>query len=103
MVTAQVLVEKNGPHHMELNGSNWNVDPAFRPHYWSCLRNSYGDKVFQHLWTRTPNIDNLDVDSLFWIIHFAIHKNYQSILQTLWDHPSRSLIQVDQILQLLKY
>ncbi len=103
MVTRDLLTEGNGPHFRNGPREDWNVHPAFRPHYWCGLWIYNGDKVFQHLWEHPlTKKEDLDADSLYWILDLAIHKNYIAVFHTLWDHPSRTAIPVDRILTLLR-
>ncbi len=105
VVTDQLLGENFGPHYRNYVAT-WNVAPEFRPFYWLSLWYDKGDRVFLHLWRHSQNKNQLDLDSLYWILNFAMFKNYLAIFQTLWDHPhARSLwpgISVDRILKILR-
>ncbi len=99
-ITNQLLAEDNGPD--DMNVPFWQVKPKFRPLYWLNLW-SPGDHLFHHLWKSMKSKTELDQDSLFWILDFALQEDNVGIFRELWNHPSRQEFETYRIQNLLRY
>ncbi len=98
--------DEGGPQDKDRMGPAWEVAQEWRPIYWSFIWNNPSVLLFHYLWDRMSEdnmLHTMDTTSLFWILNFAIYKNYLVITKKLWNLGQREELTDRQIILLLRY
>ncbi len=109
-LTVTLLREIQGP--IDNDIPDWHVKPSLRPLYWACNlsnRRCSSVCVLVHQTTclhilnydKTLLWNEMDPDSLFWIIHASMAGGYQNVIDSLWSHPLSYMMSADMIRILL--